>query len=72
MQWPAFLENDEPMEVSSSLCYAPLNKRLASFEDMDMLETFFVNSIISQSTAAVLSSPFYKSLTMTMELECKK
>ena len=25
MQWPAFLENDEPMEVSSSLCYAPLN-----------------------------------------------
>ena len=50
MQWPALLENDEPMEVYSSLCYAPLNKRLASFEDKDMLERFFVNSIISQST----------------------
>ena len=69
MQWPALLENDEPMEVYSSLCYAPLNKRLASFEDKDMLERFFVNSIISQSTAAVLSPPFCKSLTMTTELE---
>ena len=39
------LDNDQPMQVYSALSYAPLNKRLASFEDKDMLGRMVMKTI---------------------------